>query len=146
MESAAKQGSAVRGNSTSIELQGASLDIWDKKYRLKDAQGNPVDKDIDGTYARVARALAEVEDESVRQEWEQRFVWALKRGAIPQQPVPHRPGQRAGQDRAPERPREKRIERQQRMIFGPGMPGRIGFPHRMGQAVFPVRWRGLRWV
>ncbi len=83
MESLAKQGSAARGNSNTIELQGASLDIWDKKYRLKDAQGNTVDKDIDGTYARVARALAEVEDETVRQEWEQRFVWALKRGAIP---------------------------------------------------------------
>ena len=83
MESLAKQGSAARGNSNTIELQGASLDIWDKKYRLKDAQGNAVDKDIDGTYARVARALAEVEDETVRQEWEQRFVWALKRGAIP---------------------------------------------------------------
>ena len=83
MESLAKQGSAARGNSSTIELQGASLDIWDKKYRLKDAQGNAVDKDIDGTYARVARALAEVEDEAVRQEWEQRFVWALKRGAIP---------------------------------------------------------------
>ena len=83
MESLAKQGSAARGNSITIELQGASLDIWDKKYRLKDAQGNTVDKDIDGTYARVARALAEVEDETVRQEWEQRFVWALKRGAIP---------------------------------------------------------------
>ncbi|EEB78160.1 ribonucleoside-diphosphate reductase, adenosylcobalamin-dependent [marine gamma proteobacterium HTCC2148] len=83
MESLAKQGSAARGNSSTIELQGASLDIWDKKYRLKDAQGNAVDKDIDGTYARVARALAEVEDETVRQEWEQRFVWALKRGAIP---------------------------------------------------------------
>ena len=83
MESLAKQGSAARGNSNTIELQGASLDIWDKKYRLKDAQGNTVDKDIDGTYARVARALSEVEDETVRQEWEQRFVWALKRGAIP---------------------------------------------------------------
>jgi ribonucleoside-diphosphate reductase alpha chain len=83
LESAAKQGSAIRGNSSTIELQGASLDIWDKKYRLKDGQGNAVDNDIDGTYARVARALAEVEDESVRQEWEQRFVWALKRGAIP---------------------------------------------------------------
>jgi len=83
LESLAKQGSAARGNSNTIELQGASLDIWDKKYRLKDAQGNAVDKDIDGTYARVARALAEVEDETVRQEWEQRFVWALKRGAIP---------------------------------------------------------------
>ena len=83
LESAAKQGSVIRANNTNIELQGASLDIWDKKYRLKDAQGNPVDADIDGTYSRVARALAEVEDESVRQEWEQRFIWALKRGAIP---------------------------------------------------------------
>ena len=83
MESAAKQGGTVRGAAPAIELQGASLDIWDKKYRLKDAQGNPVDKDMDGTYARVARALADVEDESVRQEWEQRFLWALKRGAIP---------------------------------------------------------------
>ncbi len=81
LEPAAKQDTTVRG--TSIELQGASLDIWDKKYRLKDSQGNPVDGDIDGTYYRVARALAEVEDESNRQEWEQRFVWALKRGAIP---------------------------------------------------------------
>ncbi|QFU77243.1 adenosylcobalamin-dependent ribonucleoside-diphosphate reductase [Halioglobus maricola] len=83
MESAAKQGKAIRGTISSIELQGASLDIWDKKYRLKDAKGNPVDGDIDGTYTRVARALAEVEDEGVRQEWEQRFVWALQRGAIP---------------------------------------------------------------
>ena len=83
MESAAKQGTVIRGNSNNVEFQGASLDIWDKKYRLKDSQGNAVDKDIDGTYARVARALAEVEDEAVRQEWEQRFVWALKRGAIP---------------------------------------------------------------
>jgi ribonucleoside-diphosphate reductase alpha chain len=83
MESAAKQGGAVRGSSKMIELQGASLDIWDKKYRLKDSQGNAVDADIDGTYARVARALADVEDETVRQEWEARFIWALKCGAIP---------------------------------------------------------------
>ncbi|PLW67730.1 ribonucleoside-diphosphate reductase, adenosylcobalamin-dependent [Pseudohalioglobus lutimaris] len=81
LEPAAKQDTTVRG--ISIELQSASLDIWDKKYRLKDSQGIPVDGDIDGTYYRVARALAEVEDESNRQEWEQRFVWALKRGAIP---------------------------------------------------------------
>jgi len=81
LEPATKQDTTARGST--IELQGASLDIWDKKYRLKDGRGNPVDADIDGTYSRVARALAEVEDESIRQEWEQRFVWALKRGAIP---------------------------------------------------------------
>ncbi|AQA17726.1 ribonucleoside-diphosphate reductase, adenosylcobalamin-dependent [Halioglobus japonicus] len=83
MESVAKQGKNIRSTTSNIELQGASLDIWDKKYRLKDAQGNTVDSDIDATYTRVARALADVEDEAGRQEWEQRFVWALQRGAIP---------------------------------------------------------------
>ncbi|KZX57073.1 ribonucleoside-diphosphate reductase, adenosylcobalamin-dependent [Halioglobus sp. HI00S01] len=83
MESVAKQGKNIRSTTSNIELQGASLDIWDKKYRLKDAQGNAVDSDIDATYTRVARALADVEDEAGRQEWEQRFVWALQRGAIP---------------------------------------------------------------
>ena len=32
-----------------IQFQEASLDIWDKKYRLKDKQDNPVDKDIQQT-------------------------------------------------------------------------------------------------
>jgi ribonucleoside-diphosphate reductase alpha chain len=66
-----------------IVFQEASLDIWDKKYRLKDKQNNPVDADIDATYARVAKALSDVEDESLRKEWQARFVWALKHGAIP---------------------------------------------------------------
>ena len=42
-----------------IDVQPASEDIWDKKYRLKDRAGNPVDADILDTYKRVARALAE---------------------------------------------------------------------------------------
>ncbi|TGD71768.1 adenosylcobalamin-dependent ribonucleoside-diphosphate reductase [Mangrovimicrobium sediminis] len=83
MESAAKKATAGRGNHNNIDLQSASLDIWDSKYRLKDSQGGPVDRDIDATYSRVARALASVEDDAVRQEWEQRFIWALQRGAIP---------------------------------------------------------------
>ena len=66
-----------------IVFQEASLDIWDKKYRLKDKQNNPVDADIDATYSRVAKALSDVEDESLRKEWQARFVWALKHGAIP---------------------------------------------------------------
>jgi ribonucleoside-diphosphate reductase alpha chain len=40
-----------------IEFQDASLDIWDKKYRLKDKQDQPVDKDIQATYDRVAKGL-----------------------------------------------------------------------------------------
>jgi len=66
-----------------IPFQEASLDIWDKKYRLSAKDGTPVDKTMDDTYKRVARALADVESESVRDQWYERFVWALRRGAIP---------------------------------------------------------------
>jgi ribonucleoside-diphosphate reductase alpha chain len=66
-----------------IPFQEASLDIWDKKYRLSAKDGAPVDKTMDDTYKRVARALADVEQESVREHWYERFVWALRRGAIP---------------------------------------------------------------
>jgi ribonucleoside-diphosphate reductase alpha chain len=66
-----------------IKMQDASLDIWDKKYRLKDKQEQPVDADINATYERVAEALSNVEAKDKRVEWKKRFVWALKHGAIP---------------------------------------------------------------
>ncbi len=66
-----------------IKMQDASLDIWDKKYRLKDKQEQPVDKDINATYMRVAKALSDVESKEKRKEWQEKFVWALKHGAIP---------------------------------------------------------------
>ena len=67
-----------------IEMQPASYDIWDKKYRLKTKQGDPVDASIDHTYQRVAKALAEAEPTAEKQKyWYERFVWALRRGAIP---------------------------------------------------------------
>ena len=66
-----------------IPLQDASLSIWNTKYQLKKKSGEPVDKDIQETYERTARALADVEDESRRDYWYERFVWALQRGAIP---------------------------------------------------------------
>jgi ribonucleoside-diphosphate reductase alpha chain len=66
-----------------IDMQDASLDIWDKKYRLKDKSEQPVDKDIDATYMRVAKALSDVESKDKRKEWQEKFVWALKHGAIP---------------------------------------------------------------
>ncbi|WP_313254974.1 adenosylcobalamin-dependent ribonucleoside-diphosphate reductase [Stenotrophomonas acidaminiphila] len=67
-----------------IPLQPASQDIWDKKYRLKTKAGQALDADIDGTYQRVARALADAEgSDDKRAYWYERFVWALRRGAIP---------------------------------------------------------------
>jgi ribonucleoside-diphosphate reductase alpha chain len=71
-------------DSQDIPLQEASLDIWDKKYRLKTKTGEVVDETIDGTFKRVARALADAELTPEKQEkWNELFLWALRRGAIP---------------------------------------------------------------
>ena len=66
-----------------IPFQEASLDIWDKKYRLTAKDGSPVDRSMDETYKRVARALADVEREDVREHWYEQFLWALRKGTIP---------------------------------------------------------------
>ena len=73
----------LRRTEPGTALQSASEDIWDRKYRLKDKAGSPIDETIDATYRRVARALAEIEREEVREHWYERFVWALRNGAIP---------------------------------------------------------------
>ena len=67
-----------------IPLQSASLDIWDGKYRLKRRDGTVVDRGIDETFRRVARAIADVEStDELRALWHERFLWALRHGAIP---------------------------------------------------------------
>ena len=71
------------GSEKEVPIQPVSLDIWDKKYRLKSKQGDHVDKDMDDSYQRVARALADVEEEGKRAEWHEKFLWALRHGAIP---------------------------------------------------------------
>lgn len=69
--------------SSTVPMQPASLDIWDKKYRLTDKNGAAVDHSIDDTYKRVAMAIAQVEAPRNRLKWYGRFYWALKNGAIP---------------------------------------------------------------
>jgi len=68
---------------TEVPVQPASLDIWDKKYRLKAKDGTVIDRTVDETYQRVARALADAEAPDLREHWYERFLWALRRGAIP---------------------------------------------------------------
>ncbi|SLN36338.1 Ribonucleoside-diphosphate reductase NrdZ [Roseivivax jejudonensis] len=50
--------------------------IWDMKYRLKEADGTPVDRSVEETWRRIARALAETEADP--EEWEPRFYAALE--------------------------------------------------------------------
>jgi ribonucleoside-diphosphate reductase alpha chain len=75
---------ALNREAAAIPMQPASYDIWDKKYRLKSKKGEPVDASIDHTYQRVARALSDAEATPEKQKyWYERFLWALRRGAIP---------------------------------------------------------------
>ncbi len=55
-----------------------SQQIWDMKYRLKDAQGVAVDKSIEGTWRRIADALAEAEQPEGRKAWADKFYGALE--------------------------------------------------------------------
>ncbi len=70
-------------STSSIALQAASEDIWAQKYRLTSKDGTPIDDSVDATWQRVARALADVEPAKQREHWHERFLWALRNGAIP---------------------------------------------------------------
>lgn len=52
-----------------------SRQIWDMKYRLKNAEGQPVDKAVGDTWRRVATSLAEAESDS--EVWAQSFYEAM---------------------------------------------------------------------
>lgn len=52
-----------------------SRQIWDMKYRLKNAEGQPVDKAVGDTWRRVAASLAEAENDPSA--WEQPFFEAM---------------------------------------------------------------------
>ena len=73
----------IANNVTDIPFQDASMDIWDTKYRLKTKQGDALDKTMDETYQRVAKALAEVEPKSKQEQCYKDFLWALRQGVIP---------------------------------------------------------------
>ncbi|OYU19139.1 MAG: ribonucleoside-diphosphate reductase, adenosylcobalamin-dependent [Rhodobacteraceae bacterium PARR1] len=50
--------------------------IWDMKYRLKEADGTPLDGTVEDTWRRIARALAQVEKDPAK--WEAKFYAALE--------------------------------------------------------------------
>ncbi|MEL7462041.1 MAG: adenosylcobalamin-dependent ribonucleoside-diphosphate reductase, partial [Pseudomonadota bacterium] len=50
--------------------------IWDMKYRLKEADGTPLDGTVEDTWRRIATALAAVEDDPAK--WSEKFYAALE--------------------------------------------------------------------
>ena len=82
--SSADKLSAVKSGPADIPLQQASHEIWSQKYQLKDRHGNAIDQDVDDSLRRVARTLADLEaTPELRDHWYERFLWALRHGAIP---------------------------------------------------------------
>ena len=57
----------------SIPVQPVSLDIWDKKYRLKYKHGNNQEANVDETFLRIAKALADIEVKDQAQ-WQEKFL------------------------------------------------------------------------
>ncbi len=79
-------GNVIKITAEPVEIpwQEASLDIWDSKYRLKDATGQPIDLDLQGSFERIAKALSAVEEDAEKRSyWYEKFLWALENGAIP---------------------------------------------------------------
>ncbi|MGH1423230.1 MAG: adenosylcobalamin-dependent ribonucleoside-diphosphate reductase [Pseudooceanicola sp.] len=50
--------------------------VWDMKYRMKEADGTPIDMSVEDSWRRIANALAAVEDTPA--EWEGAFYEALE--------------------------------------------------------------------
>ncbi len=57
------------------QMAAISQQIWDMKYRLKTQDGEPVDKTVPDTWARVAKSLASVEKDPAQ--WEAKFLGAM---------------------------------------------------------------------
>lgn len=59
-------------------MKDISRQIWDRKYRHKDTEGNPLDLTIEDTWRRVAKALAGAEAAEEREAYSQKFFDTMK--------------------------------------------------------------------
>src|SRR3990167_5192720 len=56
-----------------MQLTGIRQKVFQDRYSLRDAQGNPTEKTPDEMWTRVARGLAKEEAPAVKKKWEQEF-------------------------------------------------------------------------
>ena len=59
------------------QMASISQQIWDMKYRLKEPNGTPVDKSVEDTWNRIAKALSAAESRDC-EGWHERFLSALQ--------------------------------------------------------------------
>jgi ribonucleoside-diphosphate reductase alpha chain len=59
-----------------VQQPDISWQIWDMKYRYRDADGTPIDTTVEDTWKRVARGMAVYERD--RDQWEARFFECLQ--------------------------------------------------------------------
>jgi ribonucleoside-diphosphate reductase alpha chain len=64
-------------NEPPAKMPQVSERIWEAKYRLKTADGAPVDLTIADTWTRVANAIAAAEPQATRARWAEAFAGAL---------------------------------------------------------------------
>ena len=75
---------SVNAGAVKLPLQPASFDIWQRKYQLRNQNGEIIDQSVDDSWQRIARALSEIElTPEKRTEWNEKFLWVLRHGAIP---------------------------------------------------------------
>jgi ribonucleoside-diphosphate reductase alpha chain len=60
-----------------IPQDAIAQEIWDMKYRLKSADGTPIERSVDETWWRVARAIAMAEAPAQREHWARAFHDAM---------------------------------------------------------------------
>ncbi|MFA7431640.1 MAG: adenosylcobalamin-dependent ribonucleoside-diphosphate reductase, partial [Rhodospirillaceae bacterium] len=60
-----------------IQLSPIAHQVWDMKYRLRTAAGDPVDKTVEETWDRVAKSVAAAEPAASRAVWADRFAAIL---------------------------------------------------------------------
>jgi ribonucleoside-diphosphate reductase alpha chain len=62
-----------------LKISPISAHVWNEKYRLKSADGEPVDRTVEDTWRRIAQAAASVEKggKKAREQWAERYFTEL---------------------------------------------------------------------
>ena len=68
----------LKGTRMTTPMAPFSRQIWDMKYRLKGADGVPVEAALDDTWRRVANAMAAPETPAARDQWAGQFYQAMQ--------------------------------------------------------------------